>query len=77
MPRIAANGCDFNWSMQHLTPNMREEDVAYEEVSTEDLLHRSGQDIDVGALADEIRQELAEYLEQHGISLDLSDDSVH
>ena len=56
---------------------MREEDVAYEEVSTEDLLHRSGQDIDVGALADEIRQELAEYLEQHGISLDLSDDSVH
>ena len=74
---MAALGCDFNWSMQHLTPNMREEDVAYEEVSTEDLLHRSGQDIDVGALADEIRQELAEYLEQHGISLDLSDDSVH
>ena len=27
---------------------MREEDVAYEEVSTEDLLHRSRQSLDVG-----------------------------
>ena len=28
--------CELNRSVQHLTPNMREEDVAYEEVSTED-----------------------------------------
>ena len=43
--------CGLNRSMQHLTSNMREEDVAYEEVSTEDLLHRSRQSLDVGPLA--------------------------
>ena len=42
---------DLNRSVQHLTPNIGEEDVAYEEVSTEDLLHRSRQSLDVGPLA--------------------------
>jgi len=36
----SALGCDLNWSMQHLNSNYREEDVA-NEVSDEDLLHRS------------------------------------
>jgi len=35
----SAFGCGFNWSMQHLISNYREEDVE-NEVSDEDLLHR-------------------------------------
>jgi hypothetical protein len=35
------NGCDFNRSMQHLISKHRGEDVADEEISTKDLLHRS------------------------------------
>jgi hypothetical protein len=38
--RTAPLGCDLNRSMQHLNSNYREEDVA-NEVSNEDLLHRS------------------------------------
>jgi len=37
--RVAALGCDFNRSMQHLDSHYREEDVE-NEVSDEDLLHR-------------------------------------
>ena len=36
--RKAAMGCDFNWWMQHLISEYREEDVV-DEVSEEDLLH--------------------------------------
>ena len=36
--------------MQHLVSKSREEDVADEEVSTEDSLHRSRQEHDVGPL---------------------------
>ncbi len=39
-PRMAALGCDFNRSMQHLISNYREEDVE-NEATTEDLLHRN------------------------------------
>jgi hypothetical protein len=38
--QVTAFGCDLNRSMQHLNSNYREEDVA-NEVSNEDLLHRS------------------------------------
>ena len=38
--RQAANGCDFNRSMQHLISNYREEDVE-NEAASEDLLHRN------------------------------------
>jgi hypothetical protein len=31
-------GCDFNRSMQHLAFNMREEDVAYEEIPAKKIL---------------------------------------
>jgi len=34
---MTAVGCGFNWSMQHLVSNYREEDVEYE-VSNEDHL---------------------------------------
>ena len=44
--------CDFNRSMQHLVSKNREEDVADEEVPTEDSLHRSRQEHDVGSLAE-------------------------
>ena len=37
--RIAAIGCDFNWSMQHLSSHYREGGDA-NEVPIEDLLHR-------------------------------------
>jgi len=33
--------CGFKRSMQHLTSEKRKKDVADEEVSTQDLLHRS------------------------------------
>jgi hypothetical protein len=36
---MAALGCGFNRSMQHLISNYREEDVV-NEVSDEDLFHR-------------------------------------
>jgi len=39
---MTANGGGFNWSMQHLSSNNREEDVTYEEVPTTNLLHRNG-----------------------------------
>jgi len=39
MKRPSALGCGFNWSMQHLISNYREEDVE-NEVSNQDLLHR-------------------------------------
>ena len=45
--RRTAIGCDFNRSMQHLISKSREEDVADEEVPTEDSLHRSRQEHDV------------------------------
>ena len=38
---MAAMSCDLNQSMQHLVSKNKEEDVADEEVPTEDSLHRS------------------------------------
>jgi len=38
-PRMTALVCDFNWSMQHLISNYREEDVE-DEATTEDLLQQ-------------------------------------
>jgi beta-aspartyl-peptidase (threonine type) len=49
---MSASDCGFNRSMQHLISKCREEDVADEEVSTKDLLQRSRQGADVGALAE-------------------------
>jgi hypothetical protein len=49
---MAALRCEFNRSMQHLTSKLRKEDVAYEEVQSKDLLHRSGKGVDVGSLAE-------------------------
>jgi len=46
---MSAFGCDFNRSMQHLDSHYREGGVE-NEVSNEDLLHRSRQGIDVGSL---------------------------
>lgn len=43
-------GCDFNRSMQHLSFNYKAEDVV-NEATTENLLHRDRQSIDVGPLA--------------------------
>ena len=44
---MSALGCGFNRSMQHLVSKSREEDVADEEVPTEDSLHRNRQGSDV------------------------------
>ncbi len=41
---------DLNRSMQHLSSQYREEDVA-DEAETEDLLQRRTEDLDVGSLA--------------------------
>ena len=49
--RRAAFGCGFNWSMQHLNSSYRYEDVE-NEVSTEDLLLRCTEGIDVGSEAE-------------------------
>ena len=49
---MTAKSCGFNRSMQHLiSKQCREEDVE-NEVSTEDLLHRSTKVLDVGSLAE-------------------------
>jgi hypothetical protein len=45
------SGCDFNWSMQHLTSNQREKDLADEEIPKKDAPHRSREGDDVGQLA--------------------------
>jgi hypothetical protein len=37
----SAVGCGFNWSIQHLVSICREEDVADEEVPTEDSFQRA------------------------------------
>ena len=47
---MAAVGCGFNWSTQHLISKCREEDVE-NETATEDLLHRRTKGLDVGSLA--------------------------
>ena len=51
-------GCGFNRSMQHLVSKSREEDVADEEVPTEDSLHRSRPEHDVGPLAGIVAKQL-------------------
>jgi transposase len=47
---ISAFGCGFNRSLQHLVSIRREEEVAVEEIPTEDSLHRNRQSADVGSL---------------------------
>jgi hypothetical protein len=44
-------GCGFNWWMQHLSSNKREEDVADEEIPKKASPDRSGEGDDVEPLA--------------------------
>src|ERR1017187_7793483 len=46
----ASHDCGFNWSMQHLISNFREEDVE-NATATEDLLQRRSEGDDVGSVA--------------------------
>jgi len=46
---MSASGCGFNWSLQHLISNDREEDVE-NEAAPKDLLHRRTKGINVGSL---------------------------
>lgn len=47
---ISATGSGFNWSMQHLTSNQKEENVADEEIPKKASPYRGGEGYDVEPL---------------------------